>query len=287
MRRSLGERKRGGGGCLRFNAPNVDLGLERLDRAADAGDESAAADAGDDGFRIGRVFQNLETHRSVTGDEVVIVERVHKRSFGSRIRTLLERLPCDIVWNRDELCAERPHPVDLGFRRRLDYDNGARHTCLSRRVGDALSCISRADRPHAALALRFGEHRHRVGGAAQFVGIDRLQIFQLQSDVGKVRSEFETNQRRAHDRLCDPGARFSDLGEFNRANSFECRRHGVSVIQRREESEQSDFGTDRRPAESKSVGEAVRFPWDANGVPYSQCKTLSILARRPGERALA
>ena len=177
----------------------------------------------------------------MTGDEIVIVERMDKGSFGSRIRTFLERLPGKIVRDRNKLCAQRPHPLDLGFRRCFDYDDRARHTCLSCRVSDTLPSISGADCPHAAFAIKFGEHRHGVGGAAQFVRIDRLQILQLQSDVGKIRTEFETNQRCAHDRPCDPGSRSSDLGQFNWADSFECRRHGVSVIQRREESEQLDF----------------------------------------------
>ena len=47
--------------------------------------------------RVGRVFKNLETHRRMTGDEIVIVERMHKRSFGSGKRTILERFPGDIV----------------------------------------------------------------------------------------------------------------------------------------------------------------------------------------------
>ena len=49
----------------------------------DARDESAAADAGNDRGRVGRVFKNLQSHRRMAGDEIVIVERMHERPFGS------------------------------------------------------------------------------------------------------------------------------------------------------------------------------------------------------------
>ena len=62
----------------------VTPGAERLERAADAGDESAAADARDHGRGLGRVLQNLQPHRGVTGDEIVIVERMNERSLEHR-----------------------------------------------------------------------------------------------------------------------------------------------------------------------------------------------------------
>ena len=74
-RRPRREGKRKRRGRLRFHAPNFDLRSKRLDRAAHAGDESAAADARDDRDGVGRVFQNLEAHRPMAGDEIVIVER--------------------------------------------------------------------------------------------------------------------------------------------------------------------------------------------------------------------
>ena len=161
----------------------------------------------------------------MTGDEIVIVERVHKCSFRSGIRTLFKSFPRNVVWNRDEFRAERTHPVDLRFRGGLDHDNGARHARFSRRVGDTLSCISSADRPHATLALGLGQHCHGVGGATQFVRVDRLEVLQLETDVGIVRSHFQTDQRRTHDGVCDSCARFSYLSQFDRPDGLECRTH--------------------------------------------------------------
>ena len=53
------------GAAVSGSAPQTLIsGLQRLDRAADAGDEPAAADAGDDRGRVGRVLEDLEPHRA-------------------------------------------------------------------------------------------------------------------------------------------------------------------------------------------------------------------------------
>ena len=102
------------------------------------------------------------------------------------IGALLQRLPRDVEGHQHQLRAQRPHALDLRLRRRLDHDHRARHAGRARRIGDALARIARADRPHAALALGIRQHRHRVGRAAQLVGVDRLQVLQLQPDIGKA-----------------------------------------------------------------------------------------------------
>src|ERR1051325_2529302 len=117
----------------------------------------APADRRDDGRRVGRVLENLEPHGRVTGDEILIVERMHERSLDSRIRPVVERLPCARVGNQHELGAERAHAVELGLRRGLDRDDGARHARGPCGIRDALSRIPRADRPDAAAALGIGQ----------------------------------------------------------------------------------------------------------------------------------
>jgi hypothetical protein len=69
-----------------------------------------------------------------------------------------------------------------------------------------LAGIPRTDCPHAPHAISFGQCGDGIGGAAQLVGVDRLKIFQLETDVRKFRSEFKPNQWRADDRFCDPFA---------------------------------------------------------------------------------
>jgi hypothetical protein len=49
------------------------------------GDEPAAADAADDRLCVGFVFENLEPHRAMPGDEIVIVERMHERPLRTGI----------------------------------------------------------------------------------------------------------------------------------------------------------------------------------------------------------
>src|SRR5437899_1497302 len=81
---------------------------------------SAAADRGDYGAHVGQVLDDLETHGAVTGDEIVIVERVDEGAVEPGELMRLDRLPGVIVGNRDDGGAERPHPLELGLRRGLD-----------------------------------------------------------------------------------------------------------------------------------------------------------------------
>ncbi len=117
-----------------------------------------------------------------------IVERMNKCSFGSGKRTLLERFPCDIVWHWNEFGAERSHPFDLRLWRGLNHDDATWHACLFCGVSDALSCVTGANRPDAAFALGFRQHRHRICGAAQLISIDWLEILQFEADVRLVRA---------------------------------------------------------------------------------------------------
>ena len=149
----------------------------------------------------------------MTGDEIVIVERVDERAFRAREKR-----------DRRSVFQATSYGTGINFapsaRIRSIFAAGAvsiattraRHARLSRRVGDALSGVAGADRPDAAGALRFGQHRDRVGRAAQFVGIDRLEIFELQADVGKFGSQFQPNERRADDGGGDPFARGANFG---------------------------------------------------------------------------
>ena len=82
LRRTFLKRKRSGRGGFRLDTEDLDFRLERLDRAAHTGDQSAAADARDHGGGVWSVFENFEAHRAVTGDEIVIVERMNECSVG-------------------------------------------------------------------------------------------------------------------------------------------------------------------------------------------------------------
>lgn len=75
--------------------------------------------------------------------------------------------------------AKRSHPLDLRFRRRLNRDDRARHTRLTRRVGDALPGVAGADGPNAGRTLRGLETSDRISGSTQFERVDGLQILEL------------------------------------------------------------------------------------------------------------
>src|SRR4029077_1294164 len=115
--------------------------------------------------------------------------------------------PCDVVGYRNEFRAERPHPFQLRSWRGLNHHDGAWHTRLSRRVGYPLSSVSRTDCPDSALALGIGKECHGVRCAAQLIGINRLQVLQLESNVRKTWSELQTDQRRPNDRVGNSFAR--------------------------------------------------------------------------------
>ena len=80
LRRTLGKRQRRRRGCLGFDTPNFDGRLQRFHGTAHAGNQTAAADGGNDGDRVRRIFENLESHGAVSRDEVMIIEGMHKRS---------------------------------------------------------------------------------------------------------------------------------------------------------------------------------------------------------------
>src|SRR5204862_3941988 len=104
----------------------------------------ATADRGNDGDGVRRILENLEAHRRVTGDEVLIVEWMDERPLDAGICAVVERLPGDRIRYEHELCAERAHALELRGRCGLDRDDGARHARGPRGVCDTLAGIARA-----------------------------------------------------------------------------------------------------------------------------------------------
>ena len=113
---------------------------------------------------LGQILEDLEPHRAVAGDEIVIVERVDEGAVEPFERMRFGGDPGLLVGHRHDRRAERAHSVELGLRRGLDRDDGARNPELPRRISDALPRIARADRPHALARAphRTGAPRHCV-----------------------------------------------------------------------------------------------------------------------------
>src|SRR5207247_5493103 len=98
---------------FRLYSEDFDRWIKRFDGATNPSNQSATANAGDDGSRIWRVFKDFERHRPVTGNKIMIIERMNKYSVGPGKRTVLQRFPCYIVRDRNEFRAERFHSLDL------------------------------------------------------------------------------------------------------------------------------------------------------------------------------
>ena len=197
----------------------------------------------------------------MTGDEIMVVERVHQRALDAGIEMILQRLPRDVKGDENQRRSQSPHSRDLGGRGGLDDDDGARNTGLPRGIGDALPGVAGADRPHAAPPLGGTQHGHRVHRAAYLVGVGRLQILQLQPDVGKLRPQIEPHQRRAQDHAGDALSSVSHLGEGDRVDGSEAGGGHGMVIRFGEALQPSCFAV-RRIAKS-----AERFCAKTPGAP--------------------
>jgi hypothetical protein len=79
---------------------------------------------------------------------------------------------------------------------KLDRDDRAGDAGGPRGISHGLAGVAGADRPHAASSLLVGEARDRVGGTADLVGIGRLQVFELQADIGTIGAKVQADERR-------------------------------------------------------------------------------------------
>src|SRR5207248_11225564 len=107
LRRTSFKRKRRRRCGLRFNPEYFYFRFQGLDCAGDARDQSAAANTSDDGGHIWRVFENFQCHRAMTGNEIIVIERMNECSINSRKASFIERFPSDFVRNWNESRPER------------------------------------------------------------------------------------------------------------------------------------------------------------------------------------
>src|SRR5262249_49546908 len=110
----------------RLCTPDLYLRPLRLDRAANAGQKTAAADGGNDGGGIWRIFENLQAHCPMASDEIVIVKRMHERTFDAGIRSIIQSFPGDVAGHRNQLRTQCANPLKLRLRYGLDDNDAAR-----------------------------------------------------------------------------------------------------------------------------------------------------------------
>src|SRR5437868_14280545 len=121
--------------------------------------------------------------------------------------------PGPVVGHRDDFRAERAHPIELGLRRGLDSDHRAGYAKGARGISHTLSRISGTDGPYAFGARFVRKVGDCIGAAADLVGIRRLQVLELEPDVGPVGTQIELDQWSPEDRPFDPLTRLLDVAD--------------------------------------------------------------------------
>ncbi len=139
---------------LRLDPDDRDLLRPGLDRRADSRDEAAAADRNHDGFDVGRLFEDFESHRALARDHVDVVEWVDERETVARgdVAGVHARLG-QIRSVQHDAGAELPAVGDLDQCREYGHYDGGRNAEETRVIGDTLRVVSGRRGDHAALAL--------------------------------------------------------------------------------------------------------------------------------------
>ena len=168
---------------------------------------------------FGRVLENLQPHGAVAGDEIVVVERMHERALdaGKARSSSAFHATSNGTGTSVAPSARMRSSLAAGAVSMTTTVHGT--PACARRVGDALAGVAGADGPDAALALALVlQHGDGVGGAAQLVGVDRLQVLELEPDVRKPRAvpSFTSGVRSTTPR--DALARGLDFVERDRAD---------------------------------------------------------------------
>ena len=208
---TCGHRGLHGGGFLRFDANDADVGPQPFDIGGNAGSQAASAHGHIDGAEIaGMLAEQFERNRALPGDNVGIIEGVDDDiavafgQFGGMGAGGIEA-----VAEKDNLAAQPPHRADLDRRGGGGHDDNGTHAQPGGREGDALGVIARRGANDAALALSGGELAHAVVGATDFEGEDRLEIFAVEEDVGAkaCREQLHAIERSLFGHLVDGGGK--------------------------------------------------------------------------------
>ncbi len=204
------------GSFFRLHANDADFGIGFLERAADAGDEAAAADGYDDGFEVWDLFEQLEGDGALAADDVGVVEGMDEGSafFDAAAECFFAGLvvACAV---QNYICAEGPGARHLDLRRGQRHDDLCADAERRGVEGDALRMVAGAGGDDSALALDFIEREQLVERAALFEGAGTLQVFQLEvnGQPGQLREMMREMAGRDVDRFADAGAGRLNAGE--------------------------------------------------------------------------
>jgi hypothetical protein len=97
-------------------------------------------------------------------------------------------------------------------------DHRAADAELARDPGDSLAHVPGCRRDDAVLQLLGRDLQHRIAGAAELEGADRLQVLELQVDLAVV---LQLDERRAQDAAAESLACRLDLVEWDQKGTDE------------------------------------------------------------------
>ena len=126
------------------------MGVEGFDGQGDAGDESAAADGDDDGVDVLDLFDDLEAHGALSGDDVrvVVAVDVGQPQVGGHAHGVLARL-AQIAAVDDDAGAELAARLHLHDGRHDRHHHRHRDAQLLAVVGQAQRVVAGRGRDHA------------------------------------------------------------------------------------------------------------------------------------------
>ena len=188
-----------------FGGHQLGLRIARLDRGGDARDQAAARyrrhhDIRRDAERR-HVLGDFPAHRALARDHHGIVIGRHQRRaafVGDVAGNGFAILAVAIV--QHHLRAIGPGALALGERRVGGHHDGRLHVQELRRRRHALGMIAGRERDHAAAALRRGDRRQLVEGAAKLERAGPLQQFRFQEHpcAGALVERRRRQQRGSH-----------------------------------------------------------------------------------------
>ena len=120
-----------------------------------------------------------------------------------RVAAVGEGLPPAVERNLDDAATEPLDRLDLGVGRVVRRDDGAGDPQAAGVPGGALRHVAGAGDEDALGQLGLRHRTHRIGGTADLEGADRLEILELEVDVGRRVPDVELDQRRPDGGLGD------------------------------------------------------------------------------------
>ena len=172
------------GGALRLYADHLTGRLQLFDSFGHAGDQSAAADGGDDHVNVRQLLQDLQTDGALTGHNAVVIERMNKGI--ALLIPQTDRLGIGVVvhaGHQHHLRAVAAGGLDLGQRCALgDTDDGV-DPHVPGGIRHALGVVSGTAGDDTPALLLIAEGSDLVIRATQLECAGLLQAIRLQKQT--------------------------------------------------------------------------------------------------------